>query len=72
MLIDCDYWVLEPCDVGEESNSLYSRQDFRNKKIWAFMVQSTLDGEVREKVYFGDTLEDISRKTKAVCIHVKK
>jgi hypothetical protein len=36
------------------------------------MVQSTLDGEVREKVYFGDTLEDISRKTKAVCIHVKK
>ena len=72
MLIDCDYWVLEPCDVGSEANSLYTRQDFRDKKVWAFMVQSTKDGKVGEKVYFGDTLEDVGRKAKAVCIHVKK
>ena len=72
MLIDCDYWVIEPCDAGEESNSQYSRQDFRDKKVWAFMVQNTKKVEFGEKVYFGDTLEEVGRKARAVCIHVKK
>jgi hypothetical protein len=70
MLVDCDYWVLEPWD--NNVHHLYARKDFRDKKIWAFMVQSTIDGTVGEKVYFGDTPEEIVRKAKGVCIHVKK
>jgi hypothetical protein len=72
MLVDCDYDVLQPEDIGANSNSMYARKDFIIKAIFAFVVQSTIDGTVGEKVYFGDTPADIVRKAKGVCVHVKK
>lgn len=63
IVIDFQYEIKEPADDAKNGNSIYCRNDFKDKKIYAFKIilhnQSVTTDIVT--IYFGNTLLDIVR-----------